>query len=95
MNTLQVNIELILLTGPTLYAITVRYTLSFLTNKPNSPNVQMNLTYLFMMNCAIYASLTKVKFKPKQSQFAFLRQVFSFVSFFEPVYLIYYRIIDI
>ena len=45
----------------------------FLQNKPNSPNVQLSLTYLSTMNYVISTSLTKVKNKansnPIQSQF--------------------------
>ena len=41
----------------------------FLTNKPNSPNVQLSLTYSTTKNYANFASLTKVKFKPNQTQF--------------------------
>jgi hypothetical protein len=37
---------------------------SFLTNKPNSPNVQMSLNYLSTMDYAISTNLTKVKNKP-------------------------------
>jgi hypothetical protein len=37
-------------------------------NKPNSPNVQMNTSLFITMNYAIFASLTKVKNKAKQTQ---------------------------
>ena len=37
-------------------------------NKPNSPNVQMNLTNLTTTNYSIFISLTKPKNKPNQSQ---------------------------
>jgi hypothetical protein len=37
---------------------------SFMPNKPNSPNVQMNLTRFIAINYAILTSLTKVKYKP-------------------------------
>jgi hypothetical protein len=40
---------------------------SVLTNKPNSPNVQMNLTYLSAMNYTFFISLTKVKNKPNSN----------------------------
>jgi len=42
---------------------------SFRKNKPNSPNVQMNASLLITMNYTIFASLTKVKNKPNQTQF--------------------------
>ena len=41
----------------------------FLTNKPNSPIVHLGLTSLITMIYTILASLTKVKFKPIQTQF--------------------------
>ncbi len=40
---------------------------TFCRNKPNSPNVQMNLNNLTAMNYAILASLTKVKNKPNSN----------------------------
>ena len=43
--------------------------ITFSENKPNSPNVQMNASLLITMNYAIFTSLTKVKNKPKQTQF--------------------------
>jgi len=43
--------------------------MTFRKNKPNSPNVQMNLINLTTMIYTIFASLTKVKNKPKQTQF--------------------------
>jgi len=42
---------------------------TFCRNKPNSPNVQINLSYLTTMNYTIFASLTEVKNKPNQTQF--------------------------
>ena len=42
---------------------------TFCRNKPNSPNVQMNVTNLTTMNCTIFNSLTVVKNKPNQTQF--------------------------
>jgi len=42
---------------------------TFRKNKPNSPNVQMNLINLTTMIYTIFASLTKVKNKPNQTQF--------------------------
>ncbi len=42
---------------------------AFMQNKPNSPNVQMNVTNLITMNYAIWASLTIVKNKPNQTQY--------------------------
>ncbi len=42
---------------------------TFCRNKPNSPIVQMNLNNLTAMNYAIFASLTKVKNKPNQTQY--------------------------
>jgi len=39
----------------------------FMQNKPNSPIVQMNSTYLITMNYAIFTSLTKVKNKPNSN----------------------------
>jgi len=39
----------------------------FMQNKPNSPNVQMNLTYLSTMNYVIFTCLTKVKNKPNSN----------------------------
>jgi len=41
----------------------------FSKNKPNSPNVQMNVTNLSTMIYTIFTSLTKVKNKPNQTQF--------------------------
>jgi hypothetical protein len=41
---------------------------SVLTNKPNSPNVQMNANFFITMNYTIFTSLTKVKNKPNQTQ---------------------------
>jgi len=41
---------------------------SVLTNKPNSPIVQMNASLFTTMIYTIYASLTKVKNKPNQTQ---------------------------
>ncbi len=41
---------------------------SFLANKPNSPNVQMNTSFFITMNYTIFTSLMKVKNKPNQSQ---------------------------
>jgi hypothetical protein len=35
----------------------------FMPNKPNSPNVQMNLSFFIAMDYAIFISLTKVKNK--------------------------------
>ncbi len=40
---------------------------SFMQNKPNSPNVQMNVTNLLTMNYTIFISLTKVKNKPNSN----------------------------
>jgi len=40
---------------------------TFCRNKPNSPNVQMNLNNLTAMNYAIFTSLTKVKNKPNSN----------------------------
>ena len=45
----------------------VRCTLYFLTNKPNSPIVQIHLTNLSTMNYAIFTSLIKVKNKPNSN----------------------------
>ena len=42
---------------------------TFRKNKPNSTNVQMNLSYLSTMNYPVFASLTKVKNKPNQTQY--------------------------
>jgi len=42
---------------------------TFSENKPNSPNVQMNLSLFTTMNYTIFASLTKVKNKPNQTQY--------------------------
>jgi hypothetical protein len=50
---------------------------SSMQNKPNSPNVQMNLTFFKKMNYTISTSLTKVKNKPKQSQFLYNRLYLS------------------
>jgi len=47
---------------------TTKSSVTFRKNKPNSPIVQMNLSYLSTMNYAIFASLTKVKNKPNQTQ---------------------------
>ncbi len=51
----------------------------FMRNKPNSPNVQMNLTFFTTMNYAIFASLTKVKNKansnPIQTQLSQLKPI--------------------
>jgi hypothetical protein len=41
----------------------------FLTNKPNSPIVQIYLTYLSAMNYVVYAGLMKVKNKPNSNPF--------------------------
>ncbi len=41
--------------------------ISFMQNKPNSPNVQLNLTSFVAMNYAIFISLTKVKNKPNSN----------------------------
>ena len=38
-------------------------------NKPNSPIVQMNVTYFMTTIYAIFTSLTEVKNKPNQTQF--------------------------
>jgi len=38
-------------------------------NKPNSPNVQMNVTFFITMIYTIFISLTGVKNKPNQSQY--------------------------
>jgi len=43
--------------------------ITFKQNKPNSPNVQIHLTSFITMNYPILPSLTKVKNKPKQTQF--------------------------
>ena len=55
---------------------TTKSSITFRTNKPNSPIVQMNTSLFITMIYAIFASLTKVKNKPnskpiktKQSQF--------------------------
>jgi hypothetical protein len=40
----------------------------FMQNKPNSPNVQLNLTLFITMIYTIFTSLTKVKNKPNQTQ---------------------------
>jgi len=48
---------------------TTKSSVTFRKNKPNSPIVQMNLSYLSTMNYAIFASLTKVKNKPNQTQY--------------------------
>jgi hypothetical protein len=40
---------------------------SILTNKPNSPIVQMKLNNLTTMNYVIFTSLTKVKNKPNSN----------------------------
>jgi hypothetical protein len=50
-------------------------------NKPNSPNVQINLTYLTTMNYAISTCLTKVKNKPKQTQLKPIQTQFKPNSF--------------
>ena len=42
---------------------------AFMQNKPNSPIVQMNVTNLTTMIYTIFASLTEVKNKPKQTQY--------------------------
>jgi hypothetical protein len=36
-------------------------------NKPNSPNVQMNVTFFTTMNYTIFVSLTEVKNKPNSN----------------------------
>jgi len=41
----------------------------FRKNKPNSPIVQINLSYLSTTNYPIFTSLTKVKNKPNQTQY--------------------------
>ena len=41
----------------------------FMQNKPNSPNVQTNVTFFILMVYTIFASLTVVKNKPNQTQF--------------------------
>ncbi len=43
--------------------------ITFSENKPNSPIVQLNVTYLSTMNYPIFTSLKKVKNKPNQTQF--------------------------
>ncbi len=48
---------------------TTKTATTFRRNKPNSPNVQINVTNLITMNYAIFTSLTKVKNKPNQTQF--------------------------
>ena len=48
---------------------TTKSSTTFRTNKPNSPIVQTNVTLFTEMNYAIFASLTKVKNKPNQTQF--------------------------
>ncbi len=40
---------------------------SFMQNKPNSPNVQLNVTFFITMNYTIFTSLTKVKNKPNSN----------------------------
>ena len=40
----------------------------FMRNKPNSPNVQTDVTSFIKMNYTIFTSLTKVKNKPNQTQ---------------------------
>jgi len=47
---------------------TTKNATSFMQNKPNSPIVQMNASLFTAMNYAIFASLTKVKNKPNQTQ---------------------------
>ena len=42
---------------------------TFCRNKPNSPIVQTDVTSFTTMNYTIFASLTKVKNKPNQSQY--------------------------
>ena len=61
---------------------------AFMQNKPNSPNVQMNVTNLITMNYAILASLTKVKNKPNQTQFKPNRRKAKN----ERKYLLYFRL---
>ncbi|MCP4263593.1 MAG: hypothetical protein GY774_39715 [Planctomycetes bacterium] len=48
--------------------LTYEFISLFLTNKPNSPNVQLNVSIFIKMNYAILTGLTKVKNKPNQSQ---------------------------
>jgi len=48
---------------------TTKSSVTFRKNKPNSPIVQMNLTTYITMNYTIFASLTKVKNKPNQTQY--------------------------
>ncbi len=43
--------------------------ITFCESKPNSPVVQMNVTFFISMNYPISASLTKVKNKPNQTQY--------------------------
>ncbi len=43
--------------------------ITFRKNKPNSPNVQMNASLFITMIYTIFASLTKVKNKPNQTQY--------------------------
>jgi hypothetical protein len=47
----------------------VRNYKQIMQNKPNSPNVQMNVTYLTTMYYIIFISLATPKTKPIQSQF--------------------------
>ncbi len=47
----------------------MKNTTVFMQNKPNSPIVQTDVTFLATINYAIFASLTKVKNKPNQTQF--------------------------
>ena len=48
---------------------TTKIAATFMQNKPNSPIVQIDLTSFTTMNYTIFTSLTKVKNKPKQTQF--------------------------
>ena len=48
---------------------TTKSSVTFRRNKPNSPIVQTDLTSCTTMNYTIFASLTKVKNKPNQTQF--------------------------
>jgi len=41
----------------------------FMQNKPNSPIVQMDINPFITMNYPVFASLTKVKNKPNQTQY--------------------------
>jgi hypothetical protein len=45
----------------------VRIYQQIMQNKPNSPNVQMNVTNLITMNYTIFVSLMKVKNKPNSN----------------------------